>query len=105
MIFNIEVKENNKLEKKPQEYINIKDFGKEIGEPIEFFNENLGVEEKKIKLKNFIHGCDEDFKIKKISPKKLKEKLGQNFYFANTKVTLTEKKPKELYRIYKEKFI
>lgn len=80
--------------------------GKATGKPIEFYNENLGVDEKKIKLKNFIHGCDENYEIKKyITPQQLKEKLGRNFYFANTKVTLSEKEAKELYKICKEEFI
>ena len=70
-----------------------------------FYNENLDVFEKKIILKNFIHGCDENFEIKKhISPAELKEEFNQSFYFANTKVTLSEEKSKKLYELCKKKF-
>ncbi|MBC2856957.1 hypothetical protein H3N56_10980 [Cetobacterium sp. 2A] len=57
-----------------------------------------GEEEKYIKLKNFIHGCNDDGKIiKYINPKELKKLLDQDFYFANTKISLDKLKSEKLY--------
>lgn len=67
--------------------------------------ENNKEEEKYIKLKNFIHGCDDEGKIiKYIEPKELKYILEQDFYFPNTKIALDKKKAELLYKICKDRF-
>lgn len=71
-----------------------------------FYNENLDVFEKKIKLKEFIHGCDENYEVKRcISPSRLKETFKQSFFFANTKVALNEAIAKKLYELCKKEFV
>lgn len=72
----------------------------------DYYNEEIGENEKYIKLNNFITGLNmSNGKIvNSISPKSIKELLERDFYFPNTMVTLSEDESEKLYQECQEKF-